>query len=171
MNIFLIGPMGAGKSTIGRQLARELKLEFLDTDREIEERSGADIPWIFDVEGEAGFRKREANIITELTEHRDLVMATGGGAVELAENRQHLSARGTVVYLFATVEQQLERTSKDKNRPLLQNEDTEQVLRDLFAHRHALYEETADIQVATGAQNPRLLVAEIIKQIEAIRSL
>ena len=82
MNIFLIGPMGAGKSTIGRQLARELKLEFLDTDRDIEDRSGADIPWIFDVEGEAGFRKREANMITELTEHRDLVMATGGGAVE-----------------------------------------------------------------------------------------
>ncbi len=171
MNIFLIGPMGAGKSTIGRQLARELKLEFLDTDREIEERSGADIPWIFDVEGEAGFRKREANMISELTEYRDLVMATGGGAVELSENRQHLSARGTVVYLFATVEQQLERTSKDKNRPLLQSEDPEQVLRDLFVHRHALYEETADIQVATGAQNPRLLVAEIIKQIEAIRSL
>ena len=93
VNIFLIGPMGAGKSTIGRQLARELKLEFLDTDREIEERSGADIPWIFDVEGEAGFRKREANMISELTEHRDLVMATGGGAVELSENRQHLSAR------------------------------------------------------------------------------
>jgi len=171
VNIFLIGPMGAGKSTIGRQLARELKLEFLDTDREIEDRSGADIPWIFDVEGEAGFRKREANMIAELSQQRDVVMATGGGAVESADNRQHLSARGTVVYLFATVEQQLERTSKDKNRPLLQNEDPEQVLRDLFASRHALYEETADIQVATGAQNPRLLVAEIIKQIEAIRAL
>ena len=171
VNIFLVGPMGAGKSTIGRQLARELKLKFVDTDREIEDRSGADIPWIFDMEGEAGFRKREANIVAELTELRDVVMATGGGAVETPENRQHLSARGTVIYLYATVDQQVERTSKDKNRPLLQNEDPRQVLEDLFDHRHPLYEEVADITVATGAQNPRTLAADIIKQIEALRSL
>ena len=171
VNIFLVGPMGAGKSTVGRQLARELKLKFIDTDREIEDRSGADIPWIFDMEGEAGFRKREANIVAELTELRDVVMATGGGAVETPENRQHLSARGTVIYLYATVDQQVERTSKDKNRPLLQNEDPRQVLEDLFDHRHPLYEEVADITVATGAQNPRTLAADIIKQIEALRSL
>ena len=171
MRIFLVGPPGVGKSTVGRHLAAKFGMPFFDLDEVIEERAGANIPWIFDVEGEAGFRKREANMIAELSQQRDVVMATGGGAVESADNRQHLSARGTVVYLFATVEQQLERTSKDKNRPLLQNEDPEQVLRDLFASRHALYEETADIQVATGAQNPRLLVAEIIKQIEAIRAL
>ena len=171
VNIFLVGPMGAGKSTIGRQLARELKLKFIDTDREIEDRSGADIPWIFDMEGEAGFRKREANIVAELTPLRDVVIATGGGAVETPENRQHLSSRGTVIYLYATVDQQVERTSKDKNRPLLQNEDPRQVLEDLFDHRHPLYEEVADITVATGAQNPRTLAADIIKQIEALRSL
>ena len=171
MNIFLVGPMGAGKSTIGRQLARELKLKFVDTDREIEERSGADIPWIFDMEGEAGFRKREANIIAELSQQRDIVMATGGGAVVIPENRQHLSARGTVIYLYATVDQQVERTVKDKNRPLLQKDDPRQVLEDLFESRHPLYEEVADITVATGTQNPRNLAADIIQQIDALRSL
>ena len=171
MNIFLVGPMGAGKSTIGRQLSRELKLDFADTDREIEDRSGADIPWIFDVEGETGFRKREANIIAELTQRRDLVIATGGGAVEIPENRQHLSARGTVIYLFATVEQQVARTAKDKNRPLLQSTDPRQVLEDLFAKRHPLYDEIADITVTTGTQSPRSLATEVIEKINALRSL
>jgi shikimate kinase len=163
--------MGAGKSTIGRQLARELKLDFIDTDREIEERSGAGIDWIFDVEGEAGFRRRETRIIAEVTQCRDIVMATGGGVVEDNNNRQLLSARGTVVYLYATVEQQLERTARDKNRPLLKQGDPQRVLQELFARRHSLYQEIADIEIAAGARNPRLLLADIILKINSLRSL
>jgi shikimate kinase len=119
VNIFLVGPMGSGKSTIGRQLARELKLDFFDTDREIEIRTGADINWIFDVEGEAGFRQRESDVIAELSKSRGIVMATGGGSIENPNNRIFISSRGTVVYLYATICKQEERTLRDKNRPLL----------------------------------------------------
>ena len=115
-SVFLIGPMGAGKSTIGRLLSQELKYEFFDSDKVIEERCGADIPWIFDKEGEAGFREREESVIDELTQQKGIVLSTGGGAVLRSENRQHLASRGTVIYLCTSVDQQLARTARDRNR-------------------------------------------------------
>jgi len=160
-SIILVGPMGAGKTTIGRLLATELSLPFLDTDREIEERSGADIPWIFDVEGEAGFRARETAMLDELTQLSDMVLATGGGIVMAPQNLAYLR-RGFVVYLHATVEQQVERTSRDRKRPLLQNDDPEAVLRRLFAIRDPLYREVADVVVDTDNRNPRMVVREIL---------
>ena len=127
-NVFLIGPVGAGKSTIGRQLATALKMDFFDSDREIEKRCGVDIDWIFDLEGEKGFRQREQDIINELANRQGIVLATGGGAVVSLDNRTVLSSRGKVVYLQASIEQQLQRTAKDKRRPLLQVEDKESQL-------------------------------------------
>ena len=118
-NIFLIGPMGAGKSTIGRQLAQQLSMEFVDSDNEIEQRAGADISWIFDVEGEEGFRKREERIINELTQRQGIVLSTGGGSVLSKDTRNYLSARGIVIYLKTTVDKQVERTLRDKKRPSL----------------------------------------------------
>ena len=129
-NVFLIGPMGAGKSTIGRLLAKELKYPFKDSDREIEVRTGADIPWIFDVEGEEGFRQREEAMIAELVHEDGIVLATGGGVVMRPANRAALKSGGLVVYLCTSVEQQLQRTAKDRQRPLLQTADPEAVLRD-----------------------------------------
>ncbi len=154
--------MGAGKSTIGRLLSQELKLSFVDSDKVIEERAGADIPWIFDVEGEDGFRDREANIIDQLSAEDGQVLATGGGAVMRPENRSNLQGRGTVVYLQASVEQQLERTARDKNRPLLQTENPEAVLKQLMETRHPLYLQVADIVVETDKRNPKAVVADII---------
>ena len=166
-NVILVGPMGAGKSTIGRQLAGILNYDFYDSDHEIEARTGADIPWIFDVEGEEGFRKREAAMIDELTQLDGIVLATGGGAVIREENRQNLHARGVVVYLKTSVEQQLERTARDRNRPLLQTDEPRKVLTELMNVRDPLYEDVADIVVNTGeggvrevAQNIAALVAE-----------
>lgn len=114
-NIFLVGPMGAGKSTIGRQLAQQLNMEFYDSDQEIEKRTGADVGWVFDLEGEDGFRDREEKVINELTEKQGIVLATGGGSVKSRETRNRLSARGVVVYLETTIEKQLARTQRDKN--------------------------------------------------------
>ena len=130
-NIFLVGPMGAGKSTIGRHLADELHLDFYDSDQEIERRTGADIAWIFDLEGEDGFRKREETVINDLTDKQGIVLATGGGSIVTKAVRNRLSARGIVVYLQTTIDKQVARTQRDKRRPLLQNNDPEQVLRDL----------------------------------------
>ena len=144
-NIFLIGPMGAGKSTIGRQLADLLKLQFFDSDREIEERCGASIDWIFDIEGEDQFRIREQKVIEELTEKSGIVLATGGGAVLSQSSREKLSARGTVIYLRATIDQQVERTEKDTRRPLLQVEDRREKIIELAAEREPLYREIADL--------------------------
>lgn len=118
-NIFLIGPMGAGKSTIGRQLAQQLSMEFVDSDNEIEQRAGADISWIFDVEGEEGFRKREERIINELTQRQGIVLSTGGGSVLSKDTRNYLSARGIVIYLKTTVDKQVERTLRDKKRSVV----------------------------------------------------
>ena len=160
-SVFLVGPMGAGKSTIGRLLSSELKLEFFDSDKVIEERCGANIPWIFDMEGESGFREREEQAIDELTQMGSIVLATGGGVVMREANRRHLSARGTVVYLCTSVEQQLARTAKDKNRPLLQAENPERILRDLFSARDPLYREIADIIIETDQRNPRWVVQEL----------
>ncbi|WP_109078839.1 shikimate kinase AroK [Aggregatibacter kilianii] len=166
-NIFLVGPMGAGKSTIGRQLAQLLNMDFVDTDAEIEERAGADISWIFDVEGEAGFRKREERIINELTQRQGIVLSTGGGAVLSKDNRNHLSARGIVIYLETTVEKQYQRTLRDKKRPLLQDvADPRQVLEDLAKIRNPLYEEVADITLPTDEQSAKVMATQIIDLID-----
>ncbi len=165
-NLILIGPMGAGKSTIGRLLAAELSRDFHDSDHEIQARCGADIPWIFDVEGEAGFRLREKQVIDDLTVLTGVVIATGGGAVLKEDNRRRLRERGTVIYLFTTVEQQLKRVAKDRNRPLLQRPDREQVLRDMFELRDPLYRATADIVVRTDRRSPRAVVNEILRQVQ-----
>lgn len=166
VNLFLIGPMGAGKSTIGKQLAKELKLEFYDADQEIEARTGADIAWIFDVEGEEGFRKREAAVIDELSQLQGIVLATGGGAILTADNRNRLAARGTVVYLHTTVEQQVRRTARDKRRPLLQNDIPDETLKDLMLSRDPLYREIADVVVATDGRTVRSVSTEVIRLIE-----
>ncbi len=166
VNLFLIGPMGAGKSTIGKQLAKELKLEFYDADQEIEARTGADIAWIFDVEGEEGFRKREAAVIDELSQLQGIVLATGGGAVLTADNRNRLAARGTVVYLHTTVEQQVRRTARDKRRPLLQNDIPDETLKGLMVSRDPLYREIADVVVATDGRTVRSVSTEVIRLIE-----
>jgi len=165
-SVFLIGPMGAGKSTIGRMLSQELKYEFFDSDKVIEERCGADIPWIFDKEGEAGFREREESVIDELTQQKGIVLSTGGGAVLRSENRQHLASRGTVIYLCTSVDQQLARTARDRNRPLLQTADPEAVLRKLLAERDPLYRSVADIIIETDQRNPRWVIQELKKRLK-----
>ncbi len=142
-SIFLIGPMGSGKTSIGRILANLINYEFYDTDRVIEERTGADIPWIFDVEGESGFRQREMKILDELTQLPNIVLATGGGAVLQLENRKKLHDRGFVVYLRVAIEEQLKRMERDRSRPLLQVPDRFAVLTRLAAGRDPLYQETA----------------------------
>ncbi|NTS78685.1 shikimate kinase AroK [Catenovulum sp. SM1970] len=164
-NIFLVGPMGAGKSTIGRQLASELHLEFYDSDAEIERRTGADIAWVFDVEGEAGFRVREEKAIFDLTEQQGIVLATGGGSILSKEVRNRLSARGFVVYLETTIDKQVARTQKDKKRPLLQTDDPRQVLEDLAKARNPLYEEVADLVVKTDEQSAKIVAKEIIDRL------
>lgn len=160
--------MGAGKSTIGRLLAKELKLQFKDSDKEIEQRTGADIPWIFDVEGEQGFREREQSMIAELCELSGVVIATGGGVVLRPENRQALRAGGRVIYLHASVEQQLDRTSRDRNRPLLRNSDPAKVLANLMQIRDPLYREIADVIIETDERPPRMVVQEIIDRLDAL---
>ena len=166
-NIFLIGLMGAGKTTIGRQLASELSLEFFDSDHEIEKRTGVTITHIFDIEGEAGFRKRETAMLDELTEKKGIVLATGGGAILKPENRQFLMSRGTTIYLYANIDTLLERTSKDRNRPLLQTEDPQAKLGELLDIRDPLYRETADIIIDTGKDSVRLALKEILEKLQA----
>ncbi|HBS42971.1 MAG TPA: shikimate kinase AroK [Oceanospirillales bacterium] len=165
-SIFLVGPMGAGKTTIGRMIAQEFGYSFYDSDRVIEQRCGADIPWIFDVEGEEGFRQREEQVIDELTLMPGIVLATGGGAILRDSNRAHLSSRGHVVYLFTSIEQQLVRTSRDKNRPLLQTPDPEAVLTRLFEVRDPLYRSIADTIIETDQRNPRWVIQELKTQIK-----
>jgi shikimate kinase len=164
-NIFLVGPMGAGKSTIGRHLADELHLEFYDSDQEIERRTGADIAWIFDLEGEEGFRVREEGVIGDLTEKQGIVLATGGGSVVSKGVRNRLASRGIVVYLQTTIDKQVARTQRDKRRPLLQNENPEAVLRELAESRNPLYEEVADYIVDTDDQSARAVANQIIDKI------
>lgn len=165
-NLILVGPMGAGKTTIGRLLAAELSRDFFDTDHEIQKRCGADIPWIFDVEGEEGFRQRETQMIRELSARHGAVIATGGGAVLREENRQLLREAGTVIYLCITVEQQLKRTARDRNRPLLQRVDREQVLREMYRQRDPLYRATADIIVRSERRGPRSVARNIVRQVK-----
>ena len=170
-NIFLVGPMGAGKTTIGRLLAEELGLTFHDSDQYIEERTGADIAWIFDVEGEAGFRVRERNAIRELCELDNIVLATGGGAILNEENRKDLRRRGLVVYLRATIGQQVERTRRDQKRPLLHNVDDPRArLTALMEIREPLYREVADVSVLTSRRSPKAVCAEILEQIRQLQA-
>ena len=161
-NIFFIGLMGAGKTTIGKLLAKHLGKAFYDTDHEIEKRTGVKIPVIFELEGEAGFRKRETAVIEELTQLDNIVMATGGGAVIAEENRSLLQAGGTVIYLRANVNELWYRTRNDKHRPLLQNVDIRAKLEQLYAERNPLYTQTATLIFDTGHQP----VATILSQIE-----
>lgn len=163
--------MGAGKTTIGRQLALALHKEFKDTDHEIVRRTGASIPLIFDIEGEEGFRKREREIIDQLTRESDLVLATGGGAVLGTENRKCLHERGTVIYLYATIEQLLRRTAKDKNRPLLQTADPRARLEEIMAVRDPLYREVAHLVVYTDDRSIRSVIREILWRLESEATL
>jgi shikimate kinase/3-dehydroquinate synthase len=165
-NVFLVGLMGAGKTTIGRILARKLGLRFIDSDHEIEARTGASIPWIFEIEGEPSFRRREAEVIRELTGQDGLVLATGGGAILNADNRACLKERGTVIYLRASVHSILQRTAHDKNRPLLQTADPRKKLEELMAVRDPLYMEIADVVIDTGRPNVQSMVQTILTQLE-----
>lgn len=162
-NIFLVGPMGAGKSTIGRQLAQQLNMDFYDSDKEIERRTGADISWVFDVEGEECFRNREKNVIEELTKKQGIILATGGGSVLSQKNRNQLSSRGIVIYLETTIEKQLIRTSRDKNRPLLRGkESNKSILEKLALKRDPLYKKIADIIVRTDRFSTKSVTQKII---------
>ncbi len=167
-NVILVGPMGAGKSTIGRQVAQQLHYHFVDSDQEIEARTGADIPWIFDVEGEEGFRRREEAVIDELTQKDGIVLATGGGAVMREANRRVIAARGIVIYLKTSIEQQLHRTEKDRKRPLLQNGEPRKVLSDLIQIREPLYLEVADHVVDTDAANVRGVANRICQLVTSV---
>lgn len=164
-NLFLIGPMGAGKSAVGRQLARMLHLTFMDSDEEIESRTGVDISFIFEKEGEEGFRVRETKVIDDLSNMDGVVLATGGGAVLSPESRSRLGARGYVVYLKTGVDQQLSRTSRGRDRPLLDNGDRREVLENLLAEREPLYFEIADLTIETDGRKVYAVANEIVEAI------
>lgn len=166
VNIFLVGPMGAGKTTVGKRLADDRGMQFFDSDQEIAARCGVDIPYIFEMEGEAGFRKREKQAIAELTARNNIVLATGGGAVIDPENRQNLGARGFVVYLHASVDQQLMRTARCENRPLLQAPNRREILEGLLAQRDAFYREIADLILDTDGHNARWLANAIERALD-----
>lgn len=157
--------MGAGKSAVGRYLAKTLHLSFVDSDDEIESRTGVDIPFIFEKEGEAGFRKREASVIDDLSKMDGVVLATGGGAVIDVDSRSRLGGRGFVVYLFTTVDQQVLRTKKGRERPLLGNTDPRTTLQELLDGRDPLYREIADIVVKTDGRKVKSVAIEIIEQV------
>lgn len=158
--------MGAGKTTIGRQLASILGFQFEDSDHEIQRRTGVDIPTIFEFEGESGFRARERKVIEDLTQRDGLVLATGGGVILDPENRRHLSSRGLVIYLYCSAEQQYERTAKDRNRPLLQTDDPYARLTELMEIRDPLYRQTADLVVTTEKRSAASVCKEITRKLE-----
>jgi len=166
-NIFLIGPMGSGKTAVGRRLAHDLDRPFVDSDSVIEERTGVDIPFIFEKEGEDGFRCREAAVIDELTGRDGIVLATGGGTILADINRRHLTSRGFVIYLTATVRQQIERTSRGKERPLLNSGDPQQILTELLAVRDPLYREIADLCTGTDNRTVASVANEILRHLKS----
>jgi shikimate kinase len=166
-NIYLVGLMGAGKTSVGRVLARRLRKVFIDSDHEIEQRTGVRIPVIFEIEGEAGFRRREAAVVQELVRQSDIVLATGGGAVLDPDTRQVLHASGTVIYLRADPRELWMRTRHDRNRPLLRTSDPLARLEELHSQRDPLYRETAHLIVDTGSQAIRSLVARIERELRA----
>ena len=163
--LFLIGPMGSGKSTVGKQLASLLNCDFIDSDAEIETRSGANIPWIFDVEGEEGFRRREAAVIADLAQRPNTVVATGGGAVIRADNRSVMADSGVVVYLDVSLENQIKRTGSGDDRPLLKGGDKRETLSKLMREREPLYRDIADIIVTANAGNARKVARQIKDQL------
>lgn len=160
--------MGAGKSTVGKQLAKALGRDFYDTDKEIERRTGVSISWIFEMEGESGFRQREQKVLDELSQLKNIVLATGGGIVFPEENRRMLRSRGYVVYLSTSIEQLLRRTNKDKNRPLLQTDNPRETVKALMAERTPLYQGVADIELRTGEQSIQYVVSGLVNQLEQI---
>ncbi len=168
-NIFLIGPMGSGKTAVGRRLAHDLDRPFADSDAVIEERTGVDIPFIFEKEGEDGFRRRETAVIDELTQQDGVVLATGGGAIMADANRRVLAARGFVIYLQAAVEQQLKRTSRGKDRPLLNLGDRQQTLSELFVVRDPLYREIADLCIGTDNRTVASVSKDILQHLKRQR--
>jgi shikimate kinase len=168
-NIILVGLMGAGKSTIGRQLARRLNLTFYDSDKVIEERTGVSIPTIFEIEGEASFREREEQVIAEFTAMSGILLATGGGSVLRETNRQHIKAGGRVIYLRATAEQLYQRISHDTSRPLMQTANPLQTLRDLLKVREPLYMEVADLIVPTGKQKVHVILRDIHNRLKQLQ--
>jgi len=167
--IFLVGMMGAGKTTLGRRLAQVLGRRFIDLDHELEARCGVRIATIFDIEGEAGFRQREAALLDEHTRAADVVLATGGGAVLRAENREHLRARGVVVYLHASVEKLHRRTRHDRNRPLLAGDDPRGTLAALLAARDPLYREVADVVIDTGSLSQTGLTDALLARLQSVQ--
>ena len=167
-NIFLVGPMGAGKTTIGRHLATLLHRRFVDVDHEIEKRTGVSIPVIFEIEGEAGFRRRESTLVDELSRDEGIVLATGGGAVLMEENRRVLKERGTVVYLQADIETLVERTRRDRNRPLLQTEDPRGKIEELLRQREPIYREVADVVVDTGQRAPSSVARDVAMRLKVL---
>ncbi len=164
--IFLVGLMGAGKTSVGKMLARRLQKEFLDADAEVELSTGVKIPVIFEIEGESGFRAREEKMIALLTGRPGVVLATGGGAVLSADNRRLLRSRGRVIYLRATPEDLWRRTRRDRNRPLLQTADPLSRLRDLHQQRDPLYREVAELIVDTGSQSISALTTQILQRLD-----
>lgn len=168
-SLILVGPMGAGKSTIGRLLAKQLHRNFVDTDHHIEENTGADIPWIFAIEGEAGFRQRETKALKKLIKHPKQILATGGGVVMKEENRHLLKQAGLVIFLHADVETQWQRTKRDHNRPLINQKNPKQVLQELYDLRLPLYREVAHIEVMSKKMSTKkmaMLVLEKIRELD-----
>jgi shikimate kinase len=163
--IFIVGPMGSGKTTIGRILAEILDFKFFDLDFEIEKRSGANIPWIFDVEGEEGFRQRESRVLEELSSLTNTVLATGGGAVILKKNREILKKHGFTIYLRAPIDKLVERTSHDQNRPLLKVSNPRKAIEKMVTDRESLYKDVANFVYITDKQRPRLVADEIAYEV------
>ena len=164
--LFLVGPMGVGKTTIGKMLASELRLRFVDCDQEIEHRAGANIAWIFDVEGESGFRIRESHVLSELTQEDGVLVATGGGAVLMEVKRGYLKERGIVVHLDTAVDLLVKRTANDKKRPLLQNTNPREVLEKIKKERDPLYREVSDVRVFVGNNSSRKAVLQILENLK-----
>ncbi len=167
-NIYLVGLMGAGKTTIGRQLARALSVPFYDSDKAIEERTGVDIPTIFEFEGEEGFRDREQKMIQQLVQMKGIVLATGGGAILREENRNVLKENGFIVYLQCSVERILERTRRDTQRPLLKTENPKARIETLFTQREPLYLSCADFKIDTGILQSKEVVEHILEEYRTI---